>query len=156
MKVGVFIVPSQKGDGINLQAIANYVANLPKVEKVRILDRKPRLKPEELAAEIRSESLQRIVLAGLSPGYFKPVFTRAMAMAGGEPEEVRLASFREHGASAGIATERAKAIVAKHAPEKAPDRRRLGCGPGSRQNPDPAGNRKRKGGWWWLLYAQSC
>ena len=112
MKVGVFIVRSQQDDGINLQAIANYVANLPKVEKVRILEREPRLKSEKLAAEIRSESLQRIVLAGCSPGYFKPVFARAMAMAGGDPEEVRLASFREHGAATVDATERAKAIVA--------------------------------------------
>ena len=33
-------------------------------------------------------------------------------MAGGNPEEVRLASFREHGAQSGDTTERAKAVVA--------------------------------------------
>ncbi len=112
MRVGVFLLRSPQDGGMNLQAIANYVANLPKVEKSRILELKPRLRPEELAGEIRADNLQRIVLAGCSPGYFKPVFTRAMALAGENPEEVRLASFREHGAASANAMERAKAIVA--------------------------------------------
>ena len=53
-----------------------------------------------------------MVIAGDSPGFFKPAFTRAMALAGGDPREVRLASFQEHGASRGIGTERAKAVLA--------------------------------------------
>jgi heterodisulfide reductase subunit A len=112
MRVGVFIARSSPEIGVNLQAIANYAANLSAVEKVRILGSPPGLKPKALAEEIRADKLERIVLAGDSPGYFKPVFTRAMTMAGGNPEEVRLASFREHGASSHEATERAKAIVA--------------------------------------------
>jgi hypothetical protein len=48
MRVGVFLVPSPQDGGINLQSIANYAANLPKVEKVRILECKPRLIPEAL------------------------------------------------------------------------------------------------------------
>ena len=112
MRVGVFIARSLPENGVNLQAIANYVTNLSAVEKVRILESPPRLNSKDLAEEIRAEELERIVLAGDSPGYFKPVFTRAMTMAGGNPEEVRLASFREHGAASGDTTERAKAIVA--------------------------------------------
>jgi heterodisulfide reductase subunit A len=112
MRVGVFVARSLPENGVNLQAIANYAANLSAVEKVRILGFPPRLNSKALAEEIRAEKLERIVLAGDSPGYFKPVFTRAMTMAGGNPEEVRLASFREHGAASGAATERAKAIVA--------------------------------------------
>ena len=112
MKVGVFIGVSLPENGINLQAIANYAANLPAVEKVRLLGFRPKLNSEMLAEEIRRDKIERIVLAGESPGYYKPVFTRAMTMAGGNPEEVRLASFREHGASSGDALERAKAIVA--------------------------------------------
>jgi heterodisulfide reductase subunit A2 len=112
MRVGVFLVRSLPENGINLQAIANYTANLASVEKVRVLEFHPRLNSTELADEIRNERLGRIVLAGDSPGYFKPVFTRALTMAGGNPDEVRLASFREHGAASGHAMERAKAIVA--------------------------------------------
>ena len=74
---------------------------------------KPKLDPAALADEIRRARIERIVLAGDSPGYFKPAFTRAMATIGGNPDEVRLASFREHGAGAGRrGPERAKAIVA--------------------------------------------
>jgi heterodisulfide reductase subunit A len=112
MKVGVFVRRSLPEDGINLQAIANYAANLSAVEKVTILGVGTPLDPKVLAEEIRRDKLERIVLAGDSPGYFKPVFTRAMTMAGGNPDEIRLASFREHGASSGDATERAKAILA--------------------------------------------
>ncbi len=112
MRVGVFVLPILPGNGINHQAIADYAANLAAVEKVRILQPPHRLSPRELADEILNDNLERLVLAGDEPGHFKPLFTRAMTMAGGNPEEVRLASFREHGASSGDATERAKAILA--------------------------------------------
>jgi heterodisulfide reductase subunit A len=46
------------------------------------------------------------------PGYFKPVFTKAMAMTEGNTNEIRLASFQEHGARGENAMDRAKAIVA--------------------------------------------
>jgi heterodisulfide reductase subunit A2 len=112
MRVGVFILRNLPGNGINHQAIADYAANLSAVEKVRILQPPHRLSPKTLADEIRNDKLERIVLAGEEPGHFKPVFTRAMTMAGGNPEEVRLASFREHGAASGDTTERAKAVLA--------------------------------------------
>ncbi len=112
MRVGVFIGRSLPDKGINFQAIANYAANLPAVEKVRLLGYRPKLDPKVLAEEIQRERLERIVLAGDSPGYFKPAFTHAMTMAGGNPDEVRLASFREHGGTSGESTERNKAILA--------------------------------------------
>jgi heterodisulfide reductase subunit A2 len=113
MRVGVFLGNSLDGSGIDLDSVGSYARNLPSVEHVRVLGEKPRLDPMALAAEIRKERLERIVLAGDSPGRFKPAFTRAMAASGGNPEEVQLASFREHGAGAGReALERAKAVVA--------------------------------------------
>ena len=112
MKIGVFIGRSLPEHGINFQAIANYAANLPGVEKVRLLGFRPRLDAGALAEEIRNEKFERIVLAGDAPGYFKPAFTHAMTLAGGNPDEVRLASFREHGAASGDTMERDKAILA--------------------------------------------
>ena len=58
-----------------------------------------------------SSSLNTVVVAGYSPGFFKPAFTRALAEAGGDPENVRLASFREHGVLSDQPVERAKAVV---------------------------------------------
>ncbi|MFH1017137.1 MAG: CoB--CoM heterodisulfide reductase iron-sulfur subunit A family protein [Pseudomonadota bacterium] len=111
MRIGVFLGQVFKEDGVDLQSVAKYAANLQGVEKVRVLGFHPRLEPRALADEIRKEELERIVLAGDSPGYFKPVFTRAMALAGADPAEVRLASFREHGATSSGVTERAKAVL---------------------------------------------
>ena len=65
-----------------------------------------------LRDQITTHNLGRIVIAGDIPGYYKPVFTRAMAMAGGNTDEIRLASFQEHGARGENAMDRAKAIVA--------------------------------------------
>jgi heterodisulfide reductase subunit A len=73
---------------------------------------RPKLDPEQLAVELREARIERVVIVGDSPGYFKPAFTRALALAGGEPGEVHLASFREHGACAPNEMDRAKAIIA--------------------------------------------
>jgi heterodisulfide reductase subunit A len=116
MRVGVFLGnsgSSPDGGGIDLERVASYARNLPNVEHVRLLGNAPALDPAALATEIRRERLQRIVLAGDSPGRFKPAFSRALATLGGSPDEVHLASFREHGAAGGPeALERAKAVVA--------------------------------------------
>jgi heterodisulfide reductase subunit A2 len=113
MRTGVFICqPSADHvDSVNLHAIETYAANLPNVELVRNLGLRPKLDPAGLAQEIRSAKLERVVLAGDSPGFVKPAFTSAMAQAGGDPDQVLLASFRQHGAPAG-GTARAKSIVA--------------------------------------------
>jgi heterodisulfide reductase subunit A len=114
MRIGVYECRAggDDGDGVNLESVARYVANLPQVEVVRQLGVMPKLDPKVLADEIAAEHLDRIVIAGDSPGFFKPAFTRAMALAGGEPDEVRLASFREHATGGEGATARAKAIAA--------------------------------------------
>jgi len=112
MRIGIFIGQVLKESSLYLDPVARYAANLPDVERVRQLGFQPRLDVKALAAEIREAKLDRIVIAGDSPGYFKPAFTQALRMAGGSPDEVRLASFREHGAAASDAIQRAKAIVA--------------------------------------------
>ncbi|HPW56761.1 MAG: CoB--CoM heterodisulfide reductase iron-sulfur subunit A family protein [Thermoanaerobaculaceae bacterium] len=111
-RVGVFIGQFDSHSTIAFDSLASYAANLRAVEKVRLLGLRPKVDVKTLAEEIRRERLDRIVLAGDSPGHFKPAFTRAMQLAGGDPAEVRLASFREHGASSSEATDRAKAILA--------------------------------------------
>jgi len=70
------------------------------------------LDPATLAREITAKRLDTLVIAAPSPGYFKTAFTRALALAGCDPEAIRLASFREHGAGFGDSTERAEAVLA--------------------------------------------
>ena len=114
MRIGVYICQSGTGDpeAVNLHAISAYAANLPGVEVVTDLGLMPKIDPEAMGRELRLKGVDRVVVAGDSPGYFKPAFTRALALAGGDPTEVRLASFRGHGASTGIASARAKSVLA--------------------------------------------
>jgi heterodisulfide reductase subunit A len=102
----------EDGGNLNIDAIAKYSANLPEVETVQIFGLKPKLDVENLCDKIKSNNLDRIVIAGDMPGYFKPVFTKAMAITGRNTDEIRLASFQEHGSKGEYAVDRAKAIVA--------------------------------------------
>ncbi len=114
LRTGVYICQAGIGsaDGVDLKAVAGYAESLPSVVQVDILGENPKLDPGLLAEEIRNDKLERIVVAGDSPGYFKPVFTRAMVQAGGDPNNVLIASFIGNGAVGPNATERAKAVVA--------------------------------------------
>jgi len=114
MKTGVYLCQTGTGDpdAISMHGVATYAGNLPNVEVVRDLGVLPKLEIAELAEDIRRDGLRRVVIAGDSPGFFKPTFTRAMTLAGGDPHEVRLASFREYGASRGTGTARAKGVLA--------------------------------------------
>lgn len=111
MKTGVYLFQSGTG-ATNYESVANYARNFSDVELVEHVVGRPRLDPQALSEEIRRRQIGRIVLAGDSPGYFKPAFTRAMSLAGQDPHEVRLASFREHSGGGPSPTERAEAIVA--------------------------------------------
>jgi len=114
MRIGVFICQAgiAEAKAVNLEAVGLYASNLPQVEVVEVLGLLPKVDPDEVAKRITESQLDRLVIAGDSPGFFKPAFTRAMSLAGGEPDEVRLASFRQYGADTANSTERAKAIVA--------------------------------------------
>jgi heterodisulfide reductase subunit A len=112
MRTGVFFCLKENSTNLNIDAIAKYSANLPEVETVQIMGFEPHPDVQVICNLIAFNNLQRIVIAGDMPGYFKPAFTKAMAMKGGNTNEIRLASFREHGTKGEYALDRAKAIVA--------------------------------------------
>jgi heterodisulfide reductase subunit A len=112
-RIGVyFCSPADGTQGpFDLRAVAEYAGQLPGVRVAKIVPAGA-LDPDVLAREMREAGVKAVVLAGYSPGYFKPAFTRALCQVTGDGEQVRLASFREHGALADRPSERAKAIVA--------------------------------------------
>ena len=112
MRTGVFFCQTADNRSLNIDSIAKYSANLPEVETVQILKLKPLPDLKFLREQITAYKLDRIVIAGDIPGYYKPVFTRAMAITGGDTDEIHLASFQEHGTRGENAMDRAKAIVA--------------------------------------------
>ncbi len=112
-RIGVYFCTRRHGSAApDPKALAAYAASLPQVAEVKILPAGASLDPAALARELAARQLTTVVIAAHSPGYFKTAFTRAMALAGLDPEAIRLASFREHGAGFGDAVERAKAVIA--------------------------------------------
>ena len=112
MRTGVYFCQVDDQTQTDIDAIAKYSANLPEVETVQNLGVKPKISIKNLTENLRSNNLERVVIAGDMPGYYKPAFTKAIALAGGNTSEVRLASFQEHGIQNGSSLDRAKAIVA--------------------------------------------
>jgi heterodisulfide reductase subunit A len=113
-KIAVYIHHDGNGShvGVDFQAVAEYAKGMSDVARVQLFKEGKKLDPTALAEDFKKSGFTRIVIGGISPGYFKPAFTRAMAEAGADPEEVRLASFKEFGAGFEGQTERAKAILA--------------------------------------------
>ena len=99
-------------DHINSPEVIAYAANLPGVSAIWLPSDISLTDPEQVAKEIKKNNLKRIVIAGNNAGMHKSFFSRAMVLAGNNPEDVILASFLEYGASHKSDIERAKAIVA--------------------------------------------
>lgn len=112
-KVGVYFCHAGTGrlDGLDLETVLEFTRQIPEVSLVSNLGDRPALDPGTLAEEITRNQLTDIVIAGDSPGHFKPVFTRAMTLAGCRKGPVRLASFGESVAGVYQPDEMAKAVV---------------------------------------------
>jgi heterodisulfide reductase subunit A len=105
--------PSNGGtDHINSPEVIAYAANLPGVSAIWLHSDISLTDPEQVAREIKKNNLKRMVIVGNNAGMHKSFFSRAMVLAGNNPEDVILANFLEYGASHKSDVERAKAIVA--------------------------------------------
>ncbi|HVP65617.1 MAG TPA: CoB--CoM heterodisulfide reductase iron-sulfur subunit A family protein [candidate division Zixibacteria bacterium] len=109
-RIGVYLLSGVEESAVDLRAVSQFAWTLRNVVVVRTLDRPSRLHPVELAREFVTENLTHVVLAGERPGLHKGAFSRALTLAGGNGEKIRLASFAER--SANITTESAKQIIA--------------------------------------------
>lgn len=112
MKTGVFFCQQADQWPNDIDAVEKYSANLPEVQTVINFGIRPTLYIEELIELIKTNDLERVVIAGDLPGYYKPIFTKAMAQSGGNVDEIRLASFQEHGIHNGNSQDQAKALIA--------------------------------------------
>jgi heterodisulfide reductase subunit A len=111
-RIGVYFLQTgpESSAVMDLRSVAEYAAGLPGVVTVRTLTISSALDPDALALELRQGKLDTIVIAAAHPGFYKPVFSRALALAGGAGEQVRLASLAERGDAP--TTAQAKAVVA--------------------------------------------
>ena len=95
----------------NFSGLISYAEKLPGVKLVKSTANGWKLNPNQLSSDIKQNNLKKIVLAGDSPGFYKTLFGKAMVSAGNDPEDVVVASFREHGAITADETDRAKAVL---------------------------------------------
>ena len=92
------------------QKLYEHAVHLPGVHMVRTLTVTEPLQPEALAKIIGQDKLDAVVIASEHPGFFQPAFSRALALAGGDGSQVRLASFGERGD--GGSADRAREVLA--------------------------------------------
>ncbi len=111
---GVYCFSTLNGntDVVNIPDVIAYAEKLPGVSKVWHPAEISLTDPVLLARNIKKLNLNRIVLAGTNPGWDKSFFSRAMVLAGNDPDDVIIAGFAEYGAHTEADTEKAKAIVA--------------------------------------------
>jgi heterodisulfide reductase subunit A len=111
-RIGVFLVKAEGEPqvAVDVNALAQYAAQLPGVALARTIAATAITSIEKLASEIRKAGLNAIVVAGEHPGFSKPAFAHALALAGMDGSAVRLASFAER--SGPMSNACAQAIVA--------------------------------------------
>jgi heterodisulfide reductase subunit A len=113
-KTGVYFCKYINGhpDSLNLDELVSFARGMPEIALVwepHSLDIDDHAM---LASRIRENQLTRIVVAGDRSGYVKPAMSKALALAGQDPSNVFIASFREFHATKRKDTDVAKAILA--------------------------------------------
>jgi heterodisulfide reductase subunit A len=82
------------------------VAHIWKADDMDLMD------SNQMAKTISDQGITRIILAGETPGFIRPAFSKAMVVAGYDPSQIATVSFREQNAARQKDTELAKAILA--------------------------------------------
>ena len=111
-RVGVYFLNTGENafSEADSKKLYEHAVRLPGVNMVRSLTVSGPLNPEALASVLRQDKLEAIVLASEHPGFFQPAFSRALALAGADGTQVRLASFGDRGD--GGSADRAKEVLA--------------------------------------------
>jgi heterodisulfide reductase subunit A len=95
---GVFLFFENKPvNGIDPAFLEDYAMKIPGVRKVYVTDGGFQNDPDSIAAAIRTNKLQRMVLAGYMPGMYKTAFASAFVRAGMDAKNISMASFSEYG-----------------------------------------------------------
>lgn len=98
-------------ESIDCSELAKYALTFPGVVKTWQQTDYP-WNEKNILKQIEIFELHRIIIAGALPGTLKTLFTKCMALAGKDPDEVLLASFNEYGICRSRDINRAKALLA--------------------------------------------
>ncbi|MFH0864562.1 MAG: CoB--CoM heterodisulfide reductase iron-sulfur subunit A family protein [Bacteroidota bacterium] len=112
--IGVFFfnINKEKKDAVDTSELKSYLKKFPEVSVIWEYGKLSLHDPISFACKIKDNHVGRIVLAGDMPGIIKNFFSKAMIIAGKDPKEIILASFRDYGIISKADTEHAKAVLA--------------------------------------------
>ncbi len=110
---GIYFCQLSNGhpDALNISELAEYAKGFEGVPVIWHSGDFLLSDADHIAARIKENNLSRIVIAGDTPGMVKTFFTKAMAKAGKNPENVILAGFKEHGANTMMRMNLAKGVL---------------------------------------------
>lgn len=110
-KVGIYFCYSPNGSsgGLNFPELKDYVKSMSEVSIVWNSENFPIKDHDIVAGKIKERGIDRIIIAGNTPGMVKPFFAEVMTKFGKNGDSISLASFREYGAMNN--TDKAKAIL---------------------------------------------
>lgn len=112
---GIYLIipanPESK-NAISIPEIIDYVGRNPNVKEVWRSDAVQLNNPEKIASLIKKTGIEQIVIAGESTGMVRNFFTRAMDLAGNNPDDVISADFYENNVIDNSDIDQAKAIIA--------------------------------------------
>jgi heterodisulfide reductase subunit A len=93
--IGIFLIQTDDDASctFDFHGLADQAAQLPGVKFVRILGAPGDLNPEKLARELSREEVGVVVVAAANAGPYRAAIARALALAGGNGEQIRLVSF---------------------------------------------------------------
>lgn len=97
---------------VDMTDLTAYVKNIPDVQIVWNYKDISLTNRADIVGKIMENKLDKILIAGFTPGKVKNYFSEAMTEAGNNPEDVFLASFNEIASVGLINTDRAKAVIA--------------------------------------------
>ncbi|MBC8320774.1 MAG: CoB--CoM heterodisulfide reductase iron-sulfur subunit A family protein [Bacteroidetes bacterium] len=98
-------------ESINFLETENYIKKIPGVIILGNSNELPPIDKQLFIKKIQELHIERLVIAGYSPGMVKTFFTSAMLEAGQDAEKVLIAGFNEYGAIKKSDTELAKIIL---------------------------------------------
>jgi heterodisulfide reductase subunit A len=110
---GIIFTKPEDGysEALDYNELFSYAEGIPGVGSIWYSIDLPIYDKQAMAKLITERQLNRIVIAGDTPGTEKSFVTNAMIIAGNNPEDVVLASFREYGITKNKEIDMAKAIL---------------------------------------------
>lgn len=110
---GIYFIDSYKENDNSIDSIkvSDYIKKIPEVKEIWNLEDFPLLNIDLATKKITASNIERLVIAGDTPGEAFNFFTKAMLKAGKDPNEVILAGFRDYGVIYKSQIEIAKAIL---------------------------------------------